>query len=323
MDKITVEKKDFYTMEDVLQIAKDLALDIDERTFKYYLSLEIISKPVKNPFPEGDKRIKFYPATVVDQLKRIFQLKSRGFSLKQIKKLLLQEKSKDLGVLVDVTEKDKTREMAHSFLEMLTGDYSRRAWSDFLSNSINEVTEKNLTDSVKTYLAHMVDSWLSNDESEKIVEEYFINLSSDEREKLLEPFRKGRDEEITKHKAEKMDLLRYLQKMCGRIILDRYNRLEVLDWIDRITGNLVEIKKDYEIDTTENSIEWEMYSYLKKGIDIYLEALSEIRDNLSPKKRDILIGALAKARTAHNILTHVEEILEKKNLLASLEVKPD
>ena len=38
-------------MEEVLSLANELALDIDERTFKYYLSLEIISKPVKTPFP--------------------------------------------------------------------------------------------------------------------------------------------------------------------------------------------------------------------------------------------------------------------------------
>lgn len=319
MENISIEEKEFYTMEEVLQIAKDLALDIDERTFKYYLSLEIISKPVKNPFPEGDKRIKFYPATVIDQLKRIFQLKSRGFSLKQIKKLLLEERSKDLGVLVDVTEKDKMRELAHSFLEMVTGDQSRVAWGEFLSNSAGDISDKTLIDASKDYLVQILGSWMKSDETEKVVEEFFINLSQEEREKILQPFRKGRDEEILKHKSEKLDLLRYLQKLCGRVILGRYNRLEVLDWLEKIMESLVKLRKEYEIEVPENSIEWEMFGYMRKGIDLFVEALGEIKENLSSKKREVLITALGKARAAQNILNYLEEIVEKKKLLGSLD----
>lgn len=318
MEKLSVQEKDFYTMEEVLQIAKDLALDIDERTFKYYLSLEIIGKPVKNPFPDGDKRIKFYPASVIDQLKRVFQLKNRGFSLKQIKKLILEEKSKDLGVLVDVTEKDKTREMAHAFLVMITGDQSRRAWGDFLSNATGDMSEKTLIDSVKSYLVSMLGSWLITEDTVKYVEEFFINLSQEDRERILEPFRKGRDSEILRQKSEKMDLLRYLQKLCGRIILGRYNRLEVQDWVYKIVENLEALRKDYDIELLEDSIEREMYGFMQKGLDLYLEALYEIKDNLSSKKRDVLIGALGKARSAQNILTYLEDIIEKKKILSSL-----
>jgi DNA-binding transcriptional MerR regulator len=316
MEKQT--EKEFYTMEEVLSIAKDLALDIDERTFKYYLSLEIISKPVKNPYPEGDKRIKFYPAVVLDQLKRIFQLKNRGFSLKQIKKLLLEEESQELDVLIDVTDKDEKREIAQAFLVSMCGDESRRAWREFISTSVTDVSEKNLFDSVRNYLTLMLQSWLKSDEVEKYVDDFLINLSPEDRESVLQPFRKGRDEDIAKHRGDRLDLLKYLQKLCGRVILGRYNRKEVEDWVDRVIGNLEKLRKSYDLAKTADALEEEMRAFMRKGIELYLESLVEIRENLSSKKRDVLIAALGKARAASDIMNGLEEIMEKKLLMINL-----
>jgi len=313
-----VEEKQFYTMEEVLSMANELALDIDERTFKYYLSLEIISKPVKNPFPEGDKRVKFYPAQVMDDLKRIFQLKSRGFSLKQIKKLMLEDKSKELTTLVTVTQKDEKREMAHDFLRTITGPELGEAWKDFMSSAMSDVSDKNLHDAVKVYLGRLLGSWLESDEAGKYVEDFFINLDPDDREELIEPFRKKRDDELLKHKADRLDLLRYLQKLCGRVILGRYNRLEVLEWLDGISANLQKVKAEYEEKKSDDSIEREIQWFMLKGLNLYLEALSEIKENLSSKKREVLIASLGKARSAHNVIKTLEEITEKKKVLLSL-----
>jgi DNA-binding transcriptional MerR regulator len=305
-------------MEEVLSMANELALDIDERTFKYYLSLEIISKPVKNPFPEGDKRVKFYPAQVMDDLKRIFQLKSRGFSLKQIKKLMLEDKSKELTTLVTVTQKDEKREMAHDFLRTITGPELGEAWKDFMSSAMSDVSDKNLHDAVKVYLGRLLGSWLESDEAGKYVEDFFINLDPDDREELIEPFRKKRDDELLKHKADRLDLLRYLQKLCGRVILGRYNRLEVLEWLDGISANLQKVKAEYEEKKSDDSIEREIQWFMLKGLNLYLEALSEIKENLSSKKREVLIASLGKARSAHNVIKTLEEITEKKKVLLSL-----
>ncbi len=305
-------------MEEVLSLANELALDIDERTFKYYLSLEIISKPVKNPFPEGDKRVKFYPAQVMDDLKRIFQLKSRGFSLKQIKKLMLEDKSKELNTLVSVTQKDEKRESAHDFLRTVTGPELGEAWKDFLSTAMSDLSDKNLHEAVKAYLNRLLGSWLDSDESAKYVEDFFINLDPDEREDLIEPFRKKRDAELLKHKADRLDLLRYLQKLCGRVILGRYNRLEVLEWLDVIVNNLQKVKAEYEEKKPDDTLEKELQCFMQKGLSLYLEALTEIKENLSSKKREILIASLGKARSAHNIIRTLEEIIEKKKVLISL-----
>lgn len=311
-------EKDFYTMEEVLDLARELALDIDERTFKYYLSLDIISKPVKNPYPQGDKRIKFYPSMVMEQLKRIFQLKSRGFSLKQIKKLMQDEESVELDTLIDVTEKDEKREMAADFLKMITGDESNIAWRTFLSTSISDLSEENLQNSIKAYLSSMLHSWMKSDERDKYVEEYFINLPPAEREIVIDFFRNSRDDEILKNRTEKMDLLKFLQKLCGRVILGRYNRIEVEDWIDRIIADLKERNVYYTEQESEDLIEKEMFTFMNKAIELYLNSIIEIKDNLSSKKREVLISALGKAKTAQDLLNTVEEISEKKKLLYSI-----
>jgi len=313
-----VDTKEFFTMEDVLSIAKDQALDIDERTFKYYLSLEIISKPVKNPYPEGDKRVKFYPAVVLEQLRKIFQLKSRGFSLKQIKKLILEEKSQELDVLVDVTEKDEKREIAHAFLEVLSGEGSRHAWRDFISASVSDLSEKNLLDSTKSYMLYMLKSWLRTDDAEKYVDEFLISRSQEEREEILEPFREARDEELSRVKIDKPDLLRYLQKLCGRIILSRYNRGEVESWLSGITERLRKVYKSYEPRSDPDTLRDEIDTYMRKALELYLEAIDEIKDNVSSRKREALIAALGKARSAHDIISGLEEIIEKRKILTSL-----
>ncbi|MDQ7823772.1 MAG: MerR family transcriptional regulator [Candidatus Eremiobacteraeota bacterium] len=315
---MNIEEKDFYTMEEVLDLSKELAIEIDERTFKYYLSLEIISKPVKNPYPQGDKRIKFYPARVIDELKRIFQLKNRGFSLKQIKKLFIEEKSKELDVLIDVTGKDEKREMAHAYLEALLGSESKIAWKEFLSASTSEVSEKTLLDALKLYLERMLSSWLRSDEAGKYVEEYLLDLDSDIREGVVDFFKKARDNEIMKHRAEKMDLLRFLQKLCGRVILGRYNRAEVEEWLNEVIANLEKLKCAYQEKAPQDTLSTEMNGLMLKGIELYLDSIHEIKENISSKRREILIAALGKARTAHNILSSLEEIAEKKKVLIGL-----
>jgi hypothetical protein len=164
----------------------------------------------------------------------------------------------------------------------------------------------------------MLKSWLKTDDTEKYVDEFLISRSQEEREEILEPFRGARDEELSRVKIDKPDLLRYLQKLCGRIILGRYNKVEVESWLSNIMERLRKVYKNYEPRSDEDTLRDEIDSFMRKAIELYLESLDEIKENVSSKKREVLIAALGKARSAHDIISGLEEIIEKRKILTNL-----
>lgn len=72
------------SLEEVLQRSAQRGLEISERTFRYYVVLGLLPKPLKKV--GEDARVHFYPAAILDRLQEIRGLQEQGFSLKQIKK---------------------------------------------------------------------------------------------------------------------------------------------------------------------------------------------------------------------------------------------
>ena len=81
------------SLEEVLEQAHQIGLEVSERTFRYYAVLGLLPSPVKRP--EGDARVHYYPPEILDRLRQIRHLQAQGHSLKQVKKLLLEASSGD------------------------------------------------------------------------------------------------------------------------------------------------------------------------------------------------------------------------------------
>ena len=78
---------DLLTLEEILQEASRLELDLSERTFRYYGVMGLLPKPIRRP-GSGDARVHYYAREVIlKRLSDIRQLQSQGYSLKQIKKI--------------------------------------------------------------------------------------------------------------------------------------------------------------------------------------------------------------------------------------------
>lgn len=76
------------SLEDVLAESERLALDVSERTFRYYAVLGLLPRPVKRPPGSGDARVHYYEPSILERLRQIRSLQADGHSLKQVKKLL-------------------------------------------------------------------------------------------------------------------------------------------------------------------------------------------------------------------------------------------
>lgn len=77
--------EEFLTVEDVLDRARSLGIDLSERTFRYYSVMGLLPRPSKLP---GDGRVHQYPPTILARLEEIRRLQAGGLPLKQIKKHL-------------------------------------------------------------------------------------------------------------------------------------------------------------------------------------------------------------------------------------------
>lgn len=79
-------ESELLSLEEVLQQAEQLGLEVSERTFRYYAVLGLLPRPLKRP--NTDARVHYYQPDILDRLSQIRNLQAQGHSLKQVKKHL-------------------------------------------------------------------------------------------------------------------------------------------------------------------------------------------------------------------------------------------
>ena len=103
------------SLEDVLAECERLALDVSERTFRYYSVLGLLPRPVKRPPGSGDARVHYYEPSILERLRQIRSLQADGHSLKQVKKLL--EATTGQSPLIRSLADGRFQQVCQQFLE--------------------------------------------------------------------------------------------------------------------------------------------------------------------------------------------------------------
>lgn len=102
------------TLPRVLKAAQELGLDLNQRTFLYYVKRGLLPGGQKNPYNGADGRVAYWPANILKRLRRIFQLKQQGLKLEQIR-VSLEGGGKPLPP--EVAPEDWRREVAYRYLK--------------------------------------------------------------------------------------------------------------------------------------------------------------------------------------------------------------
>jgi len=76
------------TADEIIKNLRDEGFQITKRTFQYYIQAGILPKGTRKGAKSGGVRF-YYPASVLDNLRQVFVLKSKGFKLGEIKERIV------------------------------------------------------------------------------------------------------------------------------------------------------------------------------------------------------------------------------------------
>lgn len=200
--------RDYLSQDELLEQARELGLDLTERTLKFYTARGLVPRPEKKPFPAADGRVAYFHRDVLRRLRRIEQLKAQGFKLEQIRKLLEQKGGESLRSL-GPAEEDWRRQVAFRYLHQQAGEEGRRARVEFLASVLGTDQEETLQRAARRYMTRLLTPLIGETEATRYVEEYFLGLPPRELNRRMELFRHWRDEEKKKDRqASPLELLR-------------------------------------------------------------------------------------------------------------------
>ncbi len=228
--------RDYLTQEELLEQARELGLDLSERTLKFYTSRGLVPKPEKKPFPTADGRVAYFHRDSLRRLRRIEQLKSQGFKLEQIRKLLDQKGGETLRQLGPADE-DWRRQVAFRYLHLQAGEEGRRARVEFLAAVLGTDQEEVLQRASRRYMARLLTPLIGETEATRYVEEYFLGLSPRELQRRMEQFRKWRDDE--KKRDQQVSPLELLRRMTSDFMLGLVGAPAFGDELARVRQRLV------------------------------------------------------------------------------------
>lgn len=228
--------RDYLTQEELLDQARELGLDLSERTLKFYTTRGLVPKPEKKPFPSADGRVAYFHKDALRRLRRIEQLKSQGFKLEQIRKLLEQKGGESLRQL-GPAEEDWRRQVAFRYLHLQAGEEGRRARVEFLASVLDTEQEDILQRAARRYMARLLTPLIGETEATRYVEEYFLGLSPRELHRRMEQFRKWRDEE--KKRDQQASPLEVLRRMTSDFLLGLLGAAAFGDELARVREKLV------------------------------------------------------------------------------------
>lgn len=77
-----------YTVDEIISLLSRDGYKLNKRTFQFYVQSGLLPKGLRKGQDTGGVKF-FYPFTVIDTIKWIFELKSKGYNLNEIKKTLL------------------------------------------------------------------------------------------------------------------------------------------------------------------------------------------------------------------------------------------
>lgn len=223
--------RDYLTQEELLDQARELGLDLSERTLKFYTTRGLVPKPEKKPFPSADGRVAYFHRDSLRRLRRIEQLKSQGFKLEQIRKLLDQKGGESLRLL-GPAEEDWRRQVAFRYLHQQAGEEGRKARVEFLASVLGTDQEELLQKAARRYMARLLTPLIGETEAIRYVEEYFLGLSPRELNRRMERFRRWRDDE--KKRDQQVSPLELLRRMTSDFMLGLVSATAFGDELTRV-----------------------------------------------------------------------------------------
>ncbi len=307
----------YLTSEEVLEKAEKIGLELAERKLKYYVTLGIIPKPIRNPEDKSkvyDGRVAYFPHEVVDRLNKIKDLQDSGFTLVQIKKYFQQSLAPDLKDFLQSGSSVDESSRLEGLLKLLSSDDIRKATRDFQVRIAADPGDESLEKAAFDYYVNVLSRLIGKEKAVRYVEGFLVNASPSERSKRLEPLKRLRTQIASAGQSTSLSSL--LTGMCDDVEKGNYNPLNVMEKLKEIAEKVHIMQARYRDNTLAFKDAFDMARFMRQAFWAYFKALLEIESFIKDRDLSHLNRARLLSARADEMLGAMEAMLSgMKNLL--------
>lgn len=301
--------KNYYTSDEILRKAEDLGLDLVERKLKYYVTLGILPKPVRNPDDAGealDGRVAYFPPETLDRLKKIQELQSSGFTLPQIKAYFNRSIDPGLEEFLG-SGKGHHRISPEILAKLLLSDDMREAARSFQRKISSDGTEEAFQGAALEYYFETLALLLGEETAKKYVKEFLIDAPSEQKERNIAPLRKWKDYLLRKQKGSFISTA--LDHVYNQLIEGTYSTPEIMEKLREMAEKVNVLQNKYKETGRVLGEAFEISKYMRQIFWVYLKSLLEIENFLKDKKKDHLKRARILYYKADEMLNSMEDLI--------------
>lgn len=298
--------KPFYRLKGFVARARELGLDVSERTVRFYVSRGLIDKPIKNPYAGADGRVAFFPRESLKKLRRVQQLINEGYKLEQIGRLLEKKSTPSLRQATSAQKDDWRRQVAGRYLNDFASRQAREARTEFLLKVAGSNDDEVLVTAGKAYLARRLERLVGPEAARSYVEEYFLKAQPIELDRRLVTFKKWRDEaESTPGKDTSFV---EIQRLTGNLLLKLVSPGE-------FEKSISQVKEAFDLATADagDALEHSTSTLGRlqhRGVTMVKRALGGLIENCQPPVAAQLAESLDLLKRGHSVLEHVAQAAE-------------
>lgn len=302
-----------FSVRQLLERAREMGLDVNERTLKFYTNRGLLPKPVRNPYPGADGRVSYYPRDALRRLRKIYQMKAQGFKLGQIRQLLERQGNEPLRQLTGPQEEDWRREVVFRYLHSFGSDEARQARTEFMAAVSGTDADEFLQKAGRTYLERTLAPLVGKAEAHRYVEEYFLGIAPAELERKLDVFRRWRQQAAQPTDQAPVSAYLAIRRLTGNLLLKLVPRTEYRRQLKAVAKAFRETQPF----PSEGSDDF-LLSQALRARQLVSQALGALEAASEGPDAGALAAALEQLQRGHFLLTQVASVARAN--LAMLEL---
>lgn len=313
--------KKYYTSEEILENSKEFGLLLTDRKLKYYVTVGILEKPLRNPVEASERldgRVAYFSNDTLERLKKVRELQDSGFTLPQIKKYFeraIDPKLEDYLKIAGDNEAQKDISAAMLGKVFLSNEM-REATLSFVRCASEGTTEESFKKTAINYYYEVLSLLIGDEKAEKYVKELILETSPENIEKKIEPLRKLRESILKKKTDGGKFLSKYLDEICEKLKKKEYKDTEILEKLRGLAERVQAMQDKYRQKAIVINEAFEMSKFMRQIFWIYLKALLEMENFIKDKKDEHLARASSLYNKADEMLGRIEELIAViKNLV--------
>ena len=308
----------FLTSEEIIAQANTFGLDLSDRKLKYYVTLSLVPKPVRNPDGGSDGRVAYYHVSIIDRLSKIKELQDSGFTLPQIKKYLENSIDDRLESLLAISEKETEPKFSvEKVISALSGEAVHNAFTRFQKQISADPSNQELIKSAgKEYYIELISLMMGRERADEYVKHFFNTIPNDELIRKTELLKQRAEGQISPGKSSSLSVI--VSSLCEKLRSGNFNEDKVLDELKDLADKIYILQDKYRVTYAPLKDFFDVSKFMRQPFWLYFKSLLEIESFVKDKEPGHLDRAVVMSVRSDEMLDSIEELVQQTKRLLEL-----